>query len=1124
MNFTIPLIVFLTLLAAILIARSWRHRARAVPTPTTDATDGKEEQRNEAGPPLAPTALEPLAAVLRRLGSALEPRAEKSAHPREMIDWPEFEAVVDAFRRPDVSLATLRRYACGANWPLSCAAFAALSFHPERSALAAGILPQLGNVRPWTLFFALRYLNSLELRPAMGAPLIVAPPWWAQNLVIPDFFREYFAERQELGDTPSFGDALGTKPDTAPEPIEALLQKIEHPFATRLFDELRRWKARRIDRTFLTSFGRFWGAAEEERLLSEPEAWRELLDQAQSGVLHDPPRSVMVAGEPRIGKTSFLRLLAVRLAQSGCSVLEASGAELMADQIYFGQLEGRIRQLIAELDWHKRVLWYVADLLQIAESGTHKGQSASILDQIMPAVAAGRLVLLGETSPAGAVRLFQLRPSLRSVMETCRLQPMSEVEATSLALAVAAQVERQSELRIGRPVVTAALELSQHYLGSGQLPGVLMELLKRSTSRALAEHAHDLTPDHVLSTLSQVTGLPRSILDDKERVELRSVRQFFAERVMGQDEAVAAVVDRIAMLKAGLVDPDRPVGVFLFAGPTGTGKTELAKTVAAFLFGSPDRMVRLDMSEFQTAEATTKILGPRGGAPHTESLIDRVRKQPFSVILLDEFEKAHPNTWDLFLQIFDDGRLTDAHGQVCDFRHTIIIMTSNLGATAHHDAGMGFLPGAGVYDADQVLRAVGQTFRPEFVNRLDRVIVFRPLSRELMRSILRKELNDLLDRRGFRRRDWAVEWESSAIEFLLDRGFSSTMGARPLKRAIDQHLLAPLAATVVEHRFPEGDQFLFVRSNGKAIEVEFVDPDAEPASERPSEPETAQRISLPAMILRPSGTMEESDALAASWAEIAVQLGGGEWRALEDRLQAETAEPGFWSRADRRAVLARRELMGRVREAARTAERLKLRLDTSGTRTARASRELIRRLALQLHLVRQGLGDVLGGAPVDALLTAEPVLDGAADTEAQVAWCARLIRMYRQWAQRRHMQLADLAPSQGRGAAILQVSGFGAFRTLEKEAGLHVLDDPEVEDGRRMVARVKMTAGPWEEPKPPEAYRVFAQLLSRTGDLNAVVRRYRDGAAPLVRDVKGGWRSGRLDAVLDGDFDIVGTA
>ena len=342
--------------------------------------------------------------------------------------------------------------------------------------------------------------------------------------------------------------------------------------------------------------------------------------------------------------------------------------------------------------------------------------------------------------------------------------------------------------------------------------------------------------------------------------------------MIGQDEAVEAMVERIAMLKAGLNDPDKPIGVFLFAGPTGTGKTELAKAVSEFLFGSVERMIRLDMSEFQTHESIGKILGQSAAPIEADSLINRVRKQPFAVLLLDEFEKSHPMIWDLFLQAFDEGRLTDAMGQVADLRHCLIILTSNLGATAHRSLGLGFAPQADVFSKEQVMRAISQTYRPEFQNRLDKVIVFRPLTRDLMRGILKKELAALLDRRGLKDRAWAIEWESSALEFLLEKGFSPEMGARPLKRAIDQYVVAPLAAIIVEKRFPEGEQFLFVRSDGEGIQAEFVDPDADVAAADealaalPAGP--AVPAALASVILAPKGTRAEFQALQAEYEEI----------------------------------------------------------------------------------------------------------------------------------------------------------------------------------------------------------------------------------------------------------------
>lgn len=1078
-----------------------------------------------ADAPVTEAARETLAAELVRRGRALDPLAENSAHPWELSGWPQFQAVVAVFDRPEVPLETLRQYACGGNWPLACAAFAALKSRPDKGTLLQGILPQIGKLRPWTLYFVLSYVASLEARPALGTILVMAPAWWAENLIIPSLFRDHFAEREKLGDQPDFGGSLQSRLLGDPDAVDALLLKIDHPFAAKLLEQLRRWQRTRLNTAFLGSFGRFWSEDEEEgELLSEPLSWRKALEEGEAAILQDPPRSIMAIGEARVGKTAFLQLLARRLRSEGWRVFEASAAEVMADQIYIGQIEGRVRELVAELDTRKRVAWYVMDLLQLAESGTHRGQSASILDQILPAVAAGRLVILGEMTPAGLSRLLQLRPSARSLLEVCRMHPMAEEEAATLAAAVLERIAERDKLEVDPAVLPASLHLAQQYLGSGQLPGSLIELLKRSARLAFADGATELTTDSLLSTLAQITGLPQSILDDKQRIDLHAARRFFAARVMGQQEAVGAVVDRIAMLKAGLVDPGRPVAVFLFAGPTGTGKTELAKTLAEFLFGSAERMARLDMSEFQLSDSTAKILG-RPSHSDTDSLAERIRKEPFSVVLLDEFEKAHSNVWDLFLQIFDDGRLSDANGLTVDFRHCFIILTSNLGATSHRGAGIGFIPDTGAYSQDQVLRAVGQTFRPEFVNRLDRIIVFRPLSRDMMRNILLKELNDVLARRGLRRREWAVEWEASAIEFLLDRGFSPEMGARPLKRAIDQHLLAPLAVTLVEHRFPEGDQFLFVRSNGKAIEVEFVDPDADTAPAPDPAPDAAveARISLPAMILRPRGVAQERTALAAAWAEIQAQFAGAEWTALKERLHGETSDPAIWSRPDRYAVFARLALIDRVEQAARTAERLNVRLQAKGSGAGEAPRELVARLAQQLHLVREGMSDARLDSPIDVLLSVEPALESPAEDSRQAAtWSGQILEMYRRWAERRRMQVEEFLPRRGQGPVILQIAGFGAFRTLEAEAGLHLLEDGDGDSGRRTVARLRTAPGLLEEPRAAEAYQVFARRLAETGDPSTVVRRYRKGPAPLVRDVRGGWRSGRIELVLGGDFDLVG--
>ncbi|HZX70717.1 MAG TPA: AAA family ATPase, partial [Rhodanobacter sp.] len=316
------------------------------------------------------------------------------------------------------------------------------------------------------------------------------------------------------------------------------------------------------------------------------------------------------------------------------------------------------------------------------------------------------------------------------------------------------------------------------------------------------------------------TGIPVSKMLEGEREKLLHMEDDLHKRVVGQDEAVHAVADAIRRARAGLSDPNRPSGSFLFLGPTGVGKTELCKALAEFMFDTTDAMVRIDMSEFMEKHSVSRLVGaPPGYVGYEEGgyLTEAVRRRPYSVILLDEVEKAHPDVFNILLQVLDDGRLTDGQGRTVDFRNTVIVMTSNLGSQMIQDAADSDSEAEEQYTQMKasVMGVVQAHFRPEFINRLDEIVVFRPLDKSQIRAIAKIQLAYLEKRLA--ERQLKLEVSDNALALLSNVGFDPVYGARPLKRAIQQQLENPLAKLILEGRFQSGDTIRVDAASGQLI-------------------------------------------------------------------------------------------------------------------------------------------------------------------------------------------------------------------------------------------------------------------------------------------------------------------
>jgi ATP-dependent Clp protease ATP-binding subunit ClpC len=505
-------------------------------------------------------------------------------------------------------------------------------------------------------------------------------------------------------------------------------------------------------------------------------------------------RSVLLVGESGVGKTALTYELISRRRSyhlSSTPFWETTGARLMVGADCFGDWQDRCRKMVSEASKIRAVI-LLGNLFELAEVARHATTPGGMAGFFRPYLERGDLLTILECTPQQRELLERDHPHLIQTFAIMELEKPSPEKTLAILYAVC------KGQRVTQEAIQTVERLHRRYASYSAYPGRPLRFLKEQ----LREAQEELGSSDLARAFALETGLPAFMVDDNLPLELEKTETFFQQRILGQEEAVALVVDLLASVKAALSPPGQPIASLLFIGPTGVGKTEMARTLCEFLFGDRQRMVRFDMSEYADPFSVERLVGGQDAGHGL--LTGKVREQPFGLVLFDELEKADPSFFDLLLQILGEGRLTDQAGRVADFTNSVIVMTSNLGAVSFSKGPLGFRTAESDDQARKAFTsAVKAAFRPELFNRIDRLVPFAPLSLETAKKVAERELERMHNRDGLASESVHLQLGEGVAEILARLGYDRRYGARPLKRAIEKSLLEPLARLVATAG-PEG--------------------------------------------------------------------------------------------------------------------------------------------------------------------------------------------------------------------------------------------------------------------------------------------------------------------------------
>jgi ATP-dependent Clp protease ATP-binding subunit ClpA/protein subunit release factor B len=766
----------------------------------------------------------------------------------------------------------------------------------------------------------------------------------------------------------------------------------------------------------------------------------------------DSSRKSLLLGKARSGKTALAHEIARRIAVGDCpdalrgfTIYETSPASLTS-ALQFGEgWRGNLNKLIQGLAESGDALVFLRDTHNAVGAGKQGDDESDLADALVNPLRNSKLRWLAEAR-ADLWRAASGEDVTFTECFTPVTLPELSIEATRPILeAVARDLATTPPVEPQPAAIETILDIAARFLLNQSLPGKAIDLLEDALRYVRRHNLPTLSAGDVVASFVERSGLARLLLDDDVPFDEAAVHKYFAERVLGQEPANAAVVQAIALLKARLNDPARPMGVFLFLGPTGVGKTELAKTLCAFLFGTEERLLRFNMADYAFYWQYEELFGDPDAdelANRRGLLSRRLAGETFGVVLLDEFEKAHEMIFQRFLQVFDEGILVNPAGEEINLRNMVIIMTSNFGAQLLQGEPWGF---AGREDIDaaerRILRETETFFTPEFINRLDSVIFFKPLSMADMRQIAYRELQKLFQREGLTRRNITIELDDSVVDLLLKHGYSSRYGARYLKRQIEKRISYPLARAILSSSNDRVERVVRLYARGEHIEAGWA-PEAEELTVDGLE---AGDVKGPRRLPSPTEIEATAHALDQRLETYLERVGVPVARARMDELLAEMSGPAFWD--DGRTTEERLTELGEIsRRLDRSQELTRIMNDLRVT-LARIAERHERRLLPEAFRLSEQLERDLSFAELEGYFV-EPkewgdayvVISTALGDKSATRWAAQLVDMYLGWARQHGLNgnVVDETPDDSdEWRMTLAIEGYGAYGLLQAERGTH---------------------------------------------------------------------------------------